>query len=369
MTVPTPPPQSVSSVNGCFVVGPIGDRLAAPYSEGRNQYEQAMQIWDYVIQPACQMLGLDPERADMIAEPGEITEQVCRRLRDDDLVIADVTGGNANVMYELGLRHTKNKLTIQIGEKEKLPFDITVIRTIQFVRTETGLAEARDSLQGAIRTSIERGPRPVTATRVWLESDSGSVPAIPETAEPEEEEPGFLDMMAEAEEALPLLARVAEELTAVFEELPAYTDEAMRQIAESDARGGGAGGRLRIARQLASRLEEPAADLEQLAADFVGELERMAPGISYQIGLIEENPSVLASDEGAEQFADAIVQLGQAAGESLAQVGTLADVVENMGSISTRLRPVTRRMSSAIRRISSSSRTTEEWKHRLEAMR
>lgn len=42
----------------------------------------------------------------MIAEPGEITEQVFQRLRDDDLVIADVRGGNANVMYELGLRHT-----------------------------------------------------------------------------------------------------------------------------------------------------------------------------------------------------------------------------------------------------------------------
>lgn len=163
-------------------------------------------------------------------------------------------------------------------------------------------------------------------------------------------------------------ARVAEELTAVFEELPAYTDEAMRQIAESDARGGGAGGRLRVARQLASRLEEPATDLEQLAADFVGELERMAPGISYQIGLIEENPSVRVSDEGAEQFADSIVQLGQAAEESLAQVGTLADVIGNMGSISTRLRPVTRRMSLAIRRISSSSRIIEEWKHRLEAV-
>lgn len=212
----------------------------------------------------------------------------------------------------------------------------------------------------------------MTATRVWLESDSGPVPAVPVTAEPEEEEeeePGFLDMMAEAEEALPLLARVAEELTAVFEELPAYTDEAMRQIAESDARGGGAGGRLRVAQQLASHLEEPATNLEQLAADFIGELERMAPGISYQIGLIEENPPVLVSDEGAEQFADAIVQLGQTAEESLAQVGTLADVVENMGKISTRLRPVTRRMSSAIRRISSSSRTIEEWKHRIEAVR
>lgn len=364
MTVPAPPPEH--SIETCFVIGPIGDRLAPFGSEGRHQYEQAIQVWDYVIYPACQALGIEPVRADMIAEPGEITEQVFQHLRDDDLVIADVTGGNANVMYELGLRHTKNKLTVQLGERERLPFDITVIRTIQFVRNETGLVEARTRLQEALTAAMRRGPQPVTATRVWLELEA-DVPEVPEAVEIEEQDEGlgFLDMLAEAEEAIPLLARVAEELTTVFEELPAYTDEAMREMAASDARGGGAGGRLRVAQKLAGRLEEPATDLEQLAADFVGELQRMAPRISYLGGLIEENPSILAENEGARQFADAIMQMAQAAEQSLAQVATLADVVQDLGKISTRLRPVTRRMSSAIRQISGSSHTIEEWGQRL----
>lgn len=107
MTVSAPPPEH--NIENCFVVGPIGDKLAPPYSEGRHQYEQAIQIWDYVIEPAFQALNIQPVRADKIDESGEITEQVCQRLRDDDLVIADVTDGNPNVMYELGLRHTKNK--------------------------------------------------------------------------------------------------------------------------------------------------------------------------------------------------------------------------------------------------------------------
>lgn len=224
MTTPTSSSESASSIGTCFVIGPIGDRLAAFGSEGRRQYEQAIQIWDYVVYPACQALEIEPVRADIIAEPGETTEQVFRRLRDDDLIIADATGGNANVMYELGLRHTKNKLTVQIGERERLPFDITVIRTIQFVRTETGLVEARTKLQEAIAAGIERGPQPVTATRVWRGS-SEVTPEVPETIELEEqnEEPGFLDMLAETEEAFPVLARVSEELTAVFEKLPALT--------------------------------------------------------------------------------------------------------------------------------------------------
>lgn len=366
MTIPTPPPDSTLSLHGCFVIGPIGDKQAPFGSEERLRYERAIEIWDYVIEPACQALGIQPVRADRIDESGEITEQVCQRLRDDDLVIADVTEGNPNVMYELGMRHTKNKLTLQIGERGKLPFDIAAIRTIQFVRTETGLVEAREGLQRAIRTGIERGSQPVTATRVWLELNS-PIPEMSEIVETEEqdEEPGFLDMLAEAEEALPLLARVAEELAAVFEELPAFTDEAMREMAASDARGGGAGGRLRVAKKLATHLEEPATSLEQLAADFVSELQRMSPGISYQIGLVEEEPSILVSNEGARQFADAIIQMAQAAEESLKQVDVLADVVQDFGKISSRLRPVTRRMSLAIRQISGSSRIIEEWGERL----
>ncbi len=142
----------------------------------------------------------------------------------------------------------------------------------------------------------------------------------------------------------------------------------MRSMAESDARGGGAGGRLRVAREFADRLEEPTTDLEQLAADFVGELGRMAPGFSYLIAQIEQDPSALDREEGAQQFADAIQQLAQAAEESLAQVDVLADAVEQLGKVSTRLRPVSRRMSTALRRISGSSRTIEEWGQRLDSI-
>ncbi len=94
----------------------------------------------------------------------------------------------------------------------------------------------------------------------------------------------------------------------------------MREMSNSDARGGGAAGRLRVAQNLAGRLEEPADTLEQLAADFVGELGRMSPGISYYVGLIEQDPSLL--EEGAREFADAIREMARAAGGSLSQVDT-----------------------------------------------
>jgi hypothetical protein len=107
--VTRPPTASEHRIESCFVISPIGDRLAPFDSDERRRYEEAIQIWDYVVLPACQeALGIEPVRADKISQPGEITEQAFLHLRDDDLVIVDVTGGNPNVMYELGLRHTTN---------------------------------------------------------------------------------------------------------------------------------------------------------------------------------------------------------------------------------------------------------------------
>ena len=122
-----------------------------------------------VIEPACQTFSIAPMRADRISKPGEITEQVFRAVRDSDIVIADVTDANPNVMYELGLRHTRNLLTIQLGETGKLPFDIAVIRTIIFKRSAEGFREAREALEGALRVGISGAFDPVTATRLWLE--------------------------------------------------------------------------------------------------------------------------------------------------------------------------------------------------------
>jgi hypothetical protein len=90
----------------CFVISPIGDRDADASSPERRIYEDALQVLEEVIQPACAGFGIPVVRADRISRPGEITEQIYRHLRDAHLVIADLTGANPNVMYELGLRHT-----------------------------------------------------------------------------------------------------------------------------------------------------------------------------------------------------------------------------------------------------------------------
>lgn len=214
----------------------------------------------------------------------------------------------------------------------------------------------------------------MTATRIWLGEAALAVASDEvadeqsESLEEHDEGPGFLDMLVETEEALPLLVQVSEELTTVFNELPALTDQAVREIATSDERGGGAAGRLVVAQKLSMSLEEPTVRIEQMAANFVDQLGRMDPGISYQISFMEEDPSLLETDENARMFATAIAELARASEQSLGQVAMLANSVQDLGKISNRLRPVTRRMSTAVRKISGGFQTIKKWGDHVESV-
>ena len=110
----------------CFIIGPIGD----PKSEIR---EWADKILKYVIAPALKKCGYEnPLRADQIAKSGMITFEIFQHLLFDDLVIADLTNRNANVYYELGIRHAARKPFVQvIREGEEIPFDTKDLRTIK----------------------------------------------------------------------------------------------------------------------------------------------------------------------------------------------------------------------------------------------
>jgi len=108
----------------CFVIAPIGDL-------GTEIRKRSDQVLKHIIRPAVEAKGYKAIRADEIAEPGIITTQVIQHIIDDPLVIADLSGRNPNVFYELALRHALRKPLVQIiQEGEDIPFDVHGMRTI-----------------------------------------------------------------------------------------------------------------------------------------------------------------------------------------------------------------------------------------------
>jgi hypothetical protein len=91
-----------------------------------------------------------------------ITSQVIQHLVDDDLVVADLTGRNPNVFYELAIRHAVRKPIVQIIQiGEPIPFDVSQSRTIQVDHHDLdSVARCRDDLVKQIH-SVENDPTDV----------------------------------------------------------------------------------------------------------------------------------------------------------------------------------------------------------------
>jgi hypothetical protein len=68
-----------SALKRCFVIAPIGEKD----SETRKRSDTVLR---YIIRPTLKRFSYEVVRADEIAEPGLITNQVVERLRDDALV-------------------------------------------------------------------------------------------------------------------------------------------------------------------------------------------------------------------------------------------------------------------------------------------
>ncbi|OVE83970.1 hypothetical protein B2G88_16325 [Natronolimnobius baerhuensis] len=106
-----------------------------------------------MIKPAVEQYGYDPIRADHIAEPGIITSQIIEHVVESPLVIADLTGSNANVFYELAVRHAHQKPLIQlISKDDEIPFDVAGTRIIQIDLSDI---ESVENTKTEIKDQIE----------------------------------------------------------------------------------------------------------------------------------------------------------------------------------------------------------------------
>jgi predicted nucleotide-binding protein len=145
----------------CFLIAPIG----LPGTEVRQRSELVLT---HIVRPAAEASGYEVVRADQLSVPGSITGQIVRLILDADIVIADISGLNPNVMYELGIRHAAALPAIQLAAKgESLPFDIANIRTIIFdLKSVDATAAARETLiqfLSAFDSGAYLGESPVSA--------------------------------------------------------------------------------------------------------------------------------------------------------------------------------------------------------------
>jgi hypothetical protein len=345
-----------------FVIGPIGDRDAKDGSSSRSSYEGAIEVFEYVIVPACVGLDIEAYRADHISRTGEINEQIFRNLRDEHIVIADLTDANPNVMYELGLRHTTGKLTIQIGEKGRLPFDISTIRTILFNRTEAGFISAKRSLIAALAEGLEQGSDPVTATRVWFEVPSLPIAIFTSDEDGEgivEDAPGFLELLADMEVAMVDMAQTGVRGSSILGEITQILQDGTKKMHDLPVGANYSALKLALVNQIAQELHDPSIRLSVVAQDFKNHVERMTPGVEYMLREAANSPDQLS---GSPDFLQAVYGLISVSEGSAISSEDFAKSVEQTGTSTRLMRRVTDSIRGSSLSMAQTSRRIAAWK-------
>lgn len=101
----------------CFVVMPFGNWF--------NQYYEEVYV------PAIESAGLMARRADDLYRPSAIVNDIWSLTKDAKVVLADLSGKNPNVFYELGLAHAIAKPAVLVSEAiDDIPFDLRALRVI-----------------------------------------------------------------------------------------------------------------------------------------------------------------------------------------------------------------------------------------------
>jgi len=95
----------------CFVMMPFGGQLD--------------EAWEDVIRTTVSGVGLKPVRADGIYGTGAIMRDVWIQIVRSRILVADLTGKNPNVFYELGLAHALGRDVVLLSQSmDDVPFDL-----------------------------------------------------------------------------------------------------------------------------------------------------------------------------------------------------------------------------------------------------
>lgn len=160
----------------CFVLMPFGKK---PDAAGVQIDFDA--VYRDLIAPAIDGAGLQPIRADEEMTGGIIHKPMFERLMLCDYAVADLTTANANVFYELGVRHAVRpwSTVLLFAEGSRLPFDVAYLRAIPYRLSPDGKPADLDAAKaGLTRRLVDAKNAAATDSPLYTFDLIKSVPMI-----------------------------------------------------------------------------------------------------------------------------------------------------------------------------------------------
>ena len=130
--------------NICFVIMPFGIGFD--------------DLYEKVYVPAIQSQGLSPLRADEIYDNQPIIRDITQSIHHAKVILADVTGRNPNVNYELGIAHAlKKEVILLTAEAKDVPSDYRHLRYLQYNRMDVDWNKTlSQELQATLKQVLSR---------------------------------------------------------------------------------------------------------------------------------------------------------------------------------------------------------------------
>lgn len=110
--------------------------ILMPYGQWHDKYFKEIYV------SATKEAGFEPVRADEVFSAGSVIEQIWNQIRKSKVMLADLTGKNPNVFYELGLAHAIQKPVVLVSATiDDVPFDLRHLRTVIYDNREPNWGE------------------------------------------------------------------------------------------------------------------------------------------------------------------------------------------------------------------------------------
>jgi O-acetyl-ADP-ribose deacetylase (regulator of RNase III) len=163
----------------CFVIMPFGEK---PDDDGEPiDFDE---IFEYVIRPPIEKMELECVRSDKIDAAGSIHRKMIRHVFEADVAVVDITTLNANVFYELGVRHAlRPSVTVLIRKRgTQAPFNIQGLNVIEYDLGPKSVEEAKHKIEEFIRAGVQSAQSDSLVHDV-LDIRIGTAPKLADRAE------------------------------------------------------------------------------------------------------------------------------------------------------------------------------------------
>jgi hypothetical protein len=314
-------------------------------------------VYDKLIVPALEKAGYRVKRADSDLDQQNVLKDVVRGIATADLVVAELTSRNPNVLYELGLSHALRRNTILITQSmDDIPFDLRAYRVIRYSTQFDAADELSEQLEAIGNAHSEKAvdfgspvvdflsdqPTPSTIDRqrdneaTGRESGSAkadSSPAVSSTDEGSSSE-GFLDAILSIEDAngriTERLQRIGESTQRIGESFQAKTQEV--EAVQSAGGDGVISQAHRIAGEIAEALDDYAADLAAEGPLLGKDTEQLInSGLVFTSWLADQDDIDM---EQAISTRSSMAELGTAVGEGLEAIRGFREMLVGLSGIS-----------------------------------